>query len=163
MKVEHAPNKCYDTTCGEKVWKSRNIATCTCVIRASADGEDLEVLAVKRGKDVTNSGQYCLPCGYLDWGEDVQGAAVRELFEEANFKIDPKELEFYQIDSDPNKTLQNVTIHFCTFTVEDVESYTPKDFGEVEEILWIGVKDVADYDWAFDHKTRIAGLIKQRA
>ncbi len=40
------------------------------------------VLLVKRGPTSTRSGRWCIPCGFVDYGEDVRAAAARELHEE---------------------------------------------------------------------------------
>ncbi len=40
------------------------------------------VLLVQRGPEVTRSGAWCIPCGYLDYGEEVRAGAARELKEE---------------------------------------------------------------------------------
>ena len=156
-------NQKFQTVCGQEIWKSRNVATSVCVIRTNPDDTaKIQVLAVKRGKDVSNSGLYCFPCGYLDWDENIKEAAARELLEEANLSVSPETLEFYQIDSCPKKDLQNVTIHFYFYTEKDVESYKPKDFGEVEEIIWVDVDRVQELEWAFDHLERISGLVNNQ-
>ncbi len=45
------------------------------------DGEG-RVLMVKRGPTATRAGLWSIPAGYVDYGEDVRDAAVRELEEE---------------------------------------------------------------------------------
>jgi 8-oxo-dGTP diphosphatase len=40
------------------------------------------VLLVKRGPTSTRPGRWCIPCGFVDYGEDVRAAAARELHEE---------------------------------------------------------------------------------
>jgi 8-oxo-dGTP diphosphatase len=40
------------------------------------------VLLVKRGPTSTRPGRWCIPCGFVDYGEDVRAAAARELQEE---------------------------------------------------------------------------------
>ena len=157
-------NEKFQTVCGREIWKSRNVATCVCVIRTSpSDTSKIQVLAVKRGKEVSHSGLWCLPCGYLDYDETIKEGAARELMEEANLTVSPEKLEFYQIDSCPKKNLQNVTVHFYFYTEEDVESYEPKDLGEVEEIIWVDVDKAQEIEWAFDHLDRISGLVNNQS
>jgi ADP-ribose pyrophosphatase YjhB (NUDIX family) len=33
------------------------------------------------------AGLWCIPCGYVDWGEDVRAAAVREMVEETGITV----------------------------------------------------------------------------
>lgn len=33
-------------------------------------------------------GHWCIPCGYLEWGEEVRAAAAREFLEETGLKVD---------------------------------------------------------------------------
>jgi 8-oxo-dGTP pyrophosphatase MutT (NUDIX family) len=160
---KNTQNKAHTTTTGETIWKSRNVAVCVCVIRPNpSDTSKLQVLAGLRGEDVTDTDKWCMPCGYLDWDESIPEAAKREVFEETNLLINEFELEFYQLDSNPEKARQNVTAHFTYFaSTEETENQnlTPRDPKEVKQIKWIDIDDCENYDWAFDHGKRIAGLI----
>jgi ADP-ribose pyrophosphatase YjhB (NUDIX family) len=50
---------------------------------------------IRRGKEILwgrrasgiYAGAWCLPCGYVEWGEDVREAARREFFEETGLKV----------------------------------------------------------------------------
>jgi 8-oxo-dGTP diphosphatase len=45
------------------------------------------VLLVQRGPGHFGAGRWCVPCGYVEWGEDVRDAAVREAREEAGVDV----------------------------------------------------------------------------
>jgi ADP-ribose pyrophosphatase YjhB (NUDIX family) len=45
------------------------------------------VLLVQRGPRQYGAGQWCLPCGFVEWGEDVRAAAAREALEEAGVTV----------------------------------------------------------------------------
>ena len=47
-----------------------------------------EVLLVKRGEQATQAGRWCIPCGYLDYGEDVRHGAAREVREETGLDVE---------------------------------------------------------------------------
>jgi len=45
------------------------------------------VLMVRRAPGMFAGGKWCLPCGYVEWGEDVRAAAAREALEEAGVAV----------------------------------------------------------------------------
>lgn len=45
------------------------------------------VLLVQRAPDQFGAGRWCFPCGFVEWGEDVRAAAVRETREEAGVDV----------------------------------------------------------------------------
>ncbi len=47
--------------------------------------EDDQLLLVERNEK-TRRGQWCIPCGHVEWGEDVRFAAARELLEETGIE-----------------------------------------------------------------------------
>jgi 8-oxo-dGTP diphosphatase len=46
------------------------------------------VLMVQRGPGHFGAGLWCLPCGYVEWNEDVREAAAREALEETGVAVD---------------------------------------------------------------------------
>jgi ADP-ribose pyrophosphatase YjhB (NUDIX family) len=50
--------------------------------------EDGMVLMVRRGPAATRSGLWCIPCGFLDYGEEVRAGAAREVFEETGLVVE---------------------------------------------------------------------------
>jgi ADP-ribose pyrophosphatase YjhB (NUDIX family) len=46
------------------------------------------VLLVQRGPGHYGAGLWCLPCGYVEWDEDVREAAAREALEEAGVTVE---------------------------------------------------------------------------
>ena len=45
------------------------------------------VLLAQRGPRQFGAGRWCFPCGYVEWGEDVRTAAMRETREEAGVDV----------------------------------------------------------------------------
>ena len=46
------------------------------------------VLLVQRTHGQFGAGQWCIPCGYVEWGEDLRAAATREALEEAGVAVE---------------------------------------------------------------------------
>lgn len=162
MEFKNTENKPYKTTCGKTIWHSRNLAVSTCIIRTNPENsEKLQVLGIKRGNKMTHPGKYCFPCGYLDWDETVPEAASREIYEESGLEIPWQDLEFIQLDSDPKKFGQNVSVHFVHYyTANEEINLKNVDSGEVESAKWFDIDEAEKLDWAFDHLERIKSLVK---
>ncbi len=45
-----------------------------------------KILLGKRGPNVSYGGMWCIPCGHLEWDEEVREAAIREFEEETGLK-----------------------------------------------------------------------------
>ena len=49
--------------------------------------DDDRVLLGRRSPDSSYAGQWCFPCGHVEWDEDVRSAAVREFAEETGLHV----------------------------------------------------------------------------
>ena len=56
------------------------------VAGVAIDGD--RILMVRRGPTSTMPGKWCIPCGYLDYGEDVRAGAAREVLEESGLEVE---------------------------------------------------------------------------
>lgn len=62
------------------------------------------VLLVQRGPEQSGAGLWCLPCGYVEWGEDVREAAAREALEEAGVAVEIGDVMQVAVNRhDPNR------------------------------------------------------------
>ena len=122
-----------------------------------------EVLVLKRGNALNHAGKLCLPCGYVDWNENIYEAASRELYEEAGLYISPenfKKAGVYEIMSDPSRDeLQNITFHFHINLKEKPEIVI--DNVEAVEYKWHNVNEPIE-NAAFNHSTRVADRVAGR-
>lgn len=178
MKFNNRQNKPHKVEGGREVWESRSVAVVGLVL-VLHEGERY-VLMGKRGPALPNAvGQWCMPCGFLDWDETCEDAVVREIWEETGFNVIKASTEYnviydhmhypWRIYSTPDAELQNVSLHYGIYidtkenmyrevaklpeiTKEHNEEDNP---GEVDEVRWINIKDLQDYDCAFDHDSII--------
>jgi 8-oxo-dGTP pyrophosphatase MutT (NUDIX family) len=110
-EFKNKENKCHTLGDGTKVWESRSV--CVCIRYRVVVDKTTYHLILKRGNKVTNTGSWCFPCGYLDKGETIREAAVRELYEESGIYLtDPSELRWYDIFDKPEGNLENITVHY---------------------------------------------------
>lgn len=139
-------------------WVSRSIAVAIFVYNPLKKA----VLAVKRGEGCPdNIGKWCCPCGYLDYNETVMQAAYRELHEETGTNADDvSELQLFKINDEPSDEKQNVTfIYKCIhYNIENNLTTEFSEPNEIQEIKWIPIKDIDNYDWAFNHNLIIKEL-----
>jgi len=140
----------------KEYWISRSVSVEGFIF---TEDNGLRVLANKRGPGCPNDvGKWNCPCGYLDYDETIKQACIREVKEETDLTIDPSSLQFLWIDSNPKGQRQNVSIAFCSFK----SSYAGQTVtgegaepNEVEEVEWIGLDELDNYDWAFEHNYSI--------
>jgi ADP-ribose pyrophosphatase YjhB (NUDIX family) len=69
--------------CGFVFFASMGVGVAAVIQDASG-----RVLLVQRAKDQFGAGLWCIPCGYVEWGEDLREAAAREALEEAGVAVE---------------------------------------------------------------------------
>lgn len=145
---------------GKEYWYSRACAVSLFVFCKNTENKWC-VLANKRGKNTPDfKGFWNCICGYLDFNENSIQAAQRECKEETNVFIPSQEIEIIGVDSEPQSNKQNVTIRHCVIledkTTSDFKlSNKNSEYKEVEDVKWIPLDEIDNYEWAFDHKTLI--------
>lgn len=137
---------------GKKLWYSRSLA-CNIIIFRKTINDEWEILACKRGKGCEfNKGLWNVPGGFIDFNEDAASCALRELKEETGVVIDPIEVFFNRLDTEPHGVRQTmVASHYARFVEEDTYDWKfSTEFsepGEIEEIKWVPLKDLHEYKW----------------
>lgn len=166
-----------DKHTGKKYWISRSVVVCPCVFKIVK--HKIYALIEKRGKAVSHTDEWCCPCGYLDWDEDIYQACAREVREETGVDIKPNVFEIMDINSNPKEfDRQNVSIRCCAFVSEhteiDISKIETKE--EVDELMWLKVADftstrVVKFDesslndptirWGFNHNKLIKDILRK--
>ena len=177
MKFNNRQNKPYKTDAGD-LWHSRSVAVVGLILMLH-EGERY-VLMGKRGPALPNEvGKWCMPCGYLDWDESCEEAVVREIWEETGFNVWDAITKYdvlynhmhfpWRLYSTPDTKEQNVSLHYALYldtkenmyrevaklpevTKEHNEQDNP---GEVDDVRWININDLHEYDCAFNHDSAI--------
>lgn len=154
---------------GQTFWVSRAIAVTGCVF-TFLNGKWC-VLANKRGEGTPDfQGMWNMPCGYLDFNETTKEAVIREVYEETGVQVNPDYIQFWKFVDTPTQNRQNVTFRYYaliddpqpgTISVGTGNNDRGGEKNEVEAIGWIPVKDVNNYEWAFNHDDIIKEFVER--
>ena len=148
---------------GKTYWISRAVAVVGYIF--TFDNGKLLVLANKRGKGTPNyQGYWNCPCGYLDFDETTREACVREIAEETNLTVNPKSLMLDSIQDDPTEdSNQNITFRYWDFSLwyKALTIYAKgAEPDEVEDVEWIPVEELDNYQFAFEQDKTIKRIVK---
>lgn len=170
MKFKNRPNQCIFHDDGTEIWISRSVVVAVCAVLIKEDQP--YILVNQRGPGLPNAQyQWNLPCGYLDYDETTQEAAVREVWEECGVDLNPlmsvaKALYFevpWDVSSTPLGEKQNVTIHHGVVTEVEALPQVSNAYNEPDEtvdIRWAPLSDTVQLDFAFNHFDRIKKFIE---
>jgi len=67
--------------CGFVQYRNPTVGVAVVVIEAGC------ILLGKRAPNVSCGGMWCIPCGHLEWDEEVHIAAIREFYEETGLLV----------------------------------------------------------------------------
>ena len=132
--------------------KPHIVLTIDCVVF----NQQNELLLIKRGRQPFQ-GKYALPGGWVEYGETVEQAALRELKEETG--VEAHSLQLIGVYSEPNRDPRGHCVS-AAFLVQfpDVAVIEAGDDAASAEF----VKDWKEIDFAFDHKKILADAVKLR-
>jgi ADP-ribose pyrophosphatase YjhB (NUDIX family) len=116
------------------------------------------LMVVRRNKE-PRKGFLDLPGGFVDFGEDGEGALRREVFEELGADVDS--VEYFK--SAPNTYLYGDVLYhtldiFYTCRLRAGQSVCPND--EIVEILYRFAGDISDEEIAFSSMRKIIGMLR---
>lgn len=146
---------------GKVHWISRSVVVICLVV---CNGK---FLIVKRGNKVTQSGKWCLPCGYLDYDESTEECAVREIWEETSIHLKDyeHEISLEYVNSRPDHTRkQDIGFHYI---VEIKSEEDPSidisivDDGETTDVKWIEFEQISEFKFAFNHDKKILNYVSR--
>ena len=118
--------------------------------------EDNELYVVLVYRRDPPSGFYAIPGGFVNVGETVEAATIREVREETNLELD--RLEQFRVYSEPMRDKRR-------HTVSVVFRCTPKNFSamhsgdDAKRVELLPLRDVLNLRLAFDHRQILAEYI----
>lgn len=111
---------------------------------------DGRILLIKRSENVSESGKYGFPGGYIDRDETAGQAALRELKEETGYS--GKIIKLFKVNDKPHRRgddRQNIAL---VHLVEAGKQLGEPDLHEVAEVKWFDLDKLPkEADFAFDH------------
>ena len=112
----------------------------------SREGNKLELLLVKRKFD-PYMGEWALPGGFVNYDEDLEAAALRELHEETGVSL--KEMKQLCTVGTPGRDPRGRTISIIHYAFADAAEHPATGGDDAAEARWVDVKDIDTM--AFDH------------
>jgi len=103
------------------------------------------VLILKRAESRHGLGAWCLPGGKVDYGDTVEEAAARELYEETSLVSNSMRFLFYQDSLPPEPGGMHCINLYLACAIEGKLSLNR----ESSEFAWIGPEELSNYEIAF--------------
>ena len=121
------PNKCIKDENGKEQWISRSTVVIPIVFKLNEDTGEIFTLVEKRGPAVSHPGEWCCPCGYIDW-------------DETGLELDVENIFFVSVDSNPKTTNQSVDLwYMCWAMDKDFDKSKIETNDEVLDVQWLKV------------------------
>ena len=108
--------------------------------------DDFNFILIKRKNDPYKN-YWALPGGFVEYGESVENAAVREAKEETNIDVELKEL--VNIYSEPNRDPRGHTITIAYIAKGNINNR--KADSDAKEIGIFSFEKLSEINIAFDH------------
>lgn len=113
------------------------------------------IILIKRKKE-PYKGSWALPGGFVEYGETVESAALREVKEETGLEIEL--CDIVGVYSDPKRDPRGHTVTICYLAVETGGEL--KADTDASDVCSISKKDILKLKLAFDHDLIIKDAFK---
>ncbi len=125
----------------------KNPALTTDILVFAKEQENITVLLIKR-KNPPFQDKWAIPGGFVEYDEEIDDAAKRELEEETNIKgVELEQLRtFGKVGRDPRG--RTVSVVYYAF-IEDASKLDVKAQDDAKEVCWFSINNLPKL--AFDH------------
>ncbi len=114
-----------------------------------------EFILIKR-KNEPFKNYWALPGGFVDYGEIVENAAIREAKEETSIDVELKEL--INVYSNPDRDIRGHTVSIAYTAIGNFDNAKADD--DAEDIGIFNLNDLSSIEIAFDHRQIINDAFK---
>ena len=113
------------------------------------------ILLIKRRKDPYKN-CFALPGGFVNEGETIEDAIIREVYEETSLDVHP--IDILGVYSDPKRDPRGhmMTVVFIVTILEG----NARAGDDAKEIIWVPLEKLNDIQIAFDHKLLIQDFLR---
>ena len=111
---------------------------------------DNDNLVLIRRKNPPFQGQLALPGGFVDVGETIESACIREAKEETN--IDVKIIKMIGLYSDPKRDPRGHTVTIAFLCEPKTNNEIPEALDDAAALEIVPISEVPKLELAFDHK-----------
>ena len=137
------PNKCIKDTDGKEYWISRSTVVIPIVFKYDIQNNDIYTLVERRGPAVSHQGEWCCPCGYIDWDESLEEACVREVREETGLELDEERIKLFEVSTDKHTKTQTIDHwYMCWADGKDFDLSKVETKNEILDLKWLKVAKV---------------------
>jgi len=106
-------------------------------------------LVLIRRKNPPFQGDFALPGGFVDVGEAVEEACIREAYEETNINV--KITKLIGVFSDPKRDPRGHTVSIAFLCKPQTKNEKPKAKDDAAELELVPLTEVSSLKLAFDH------------
>lgn len=124
-------------------------------VDAVITSEDDSIVLIKRRKDPYKN-SWALPGGFVEYGEIVESAVLREVKEETGLEIEL--CDIVGVYSDPKRDPRGHTVTICYLAIETGGEL--KADTDASDVCRIPKKDILNLKLAFDHDLIIKDAFK---
>lgn len=129
--------------------------TADAVIYRRTDNE-YEILLIQR-KNPPFQGKFALPGGFVEYGESVEEACIREVKEETN--LDVKIERLIGVYSKPDRDPRGHTIT-AAFLCIPIRNSNPSGGDDAKNARFFKISEILNMELAFDHKDIIRDALR---
>lgn len=152
---------------GKQYWVARSSTISLYVFCKDKNGE-WNVLVSQRGKKMQYGGKWNVVAGFLDYGETLENAAIRECFEECGINIKGERL--INCGTSSNDLYGAVNHKFACILNGETNQYPPSmkncegygtDMQEVQNVKWVPILIIDKLDMRNSQKQNAKELIEK--
>lgn len=151
--------KKFSTIQMEKIKKHIRNTVDAVIYRKSLEDDECEILLIQR-KNQPFQGNFALPGGFVEYGESVEDACIREAKEETNLDIKIEKLVgvYSKPGRDPRGHI--ITDAFLCIPLEKSENLNPLVGDDAKNAKFFKIREILNIQLAFDHKDIIKDALK---